>query len=173
MRECRDAEAVARDDARLGAQERERAEPRVDRGGAEGAGELAESVREEIVERGRGLHVVLVRGDLPALGRGTGPQPVELRGLLLAGHRGEQGLDAGGALGGEPGARGGTGPGPGRGRGGGGLGGHAGGHFPPMPISPWMRARRANRYTSRTGRVERTTAASSPGMFTPYWVWKL
>src|SRR5690606_6869838 len=112
------------------------AERRVDGGGAEGAGQLAQTVGKERVEVDRLLHVVLVGGDFTAVGGRTDPHAVQLGDLLVQGHRGDERVDSvgDGPLGVVP-----------EGDFGGGLYGHVGSHFPPTPIRPWTRARRANR----------------------------
>ncbi|MEY9490332.1 hypothetical protein RKD26_006126 [Streptomyces calvus] len=130
------AEAVRGGDAGLGAHQGQRAQRGVDGCGAEGAGQLAQPVRKERVEVDGLLHVVLVRGDLSAVVGGTDPHAVQLGDLLLKGHRADQRVDPGGD------GLGGVVP---EGGFGGGLYGHVGGHFPPTPIRPWTRARRANR----------------------------
>lgn len=142
--EGRDAEPVGAGDPLLGAGQREGAHGRVDRGRPERAGQLAEPEGKQLVEVDGFLHVVLERGDFAALVGGAHPDADELGGLLLEGHGGEQGVGPG--LGGE----GGVVPGPGEAvRGRRGCPGcgvvDVGGHFPPTPISPCTRDRRANR----------------------------
>ncbi len=136
VRDGGNAEAAGGGDAGLGAHEGERAEGGVDGDGAEGPGELAQSGGDEDVEVDGLLHVVLVGGDLAALVGGAHPHSVELGDLLLEGHRGDERVDSGGdgVVGVVP-----------QGLFGGGLYGHVGSHFPPTPIRPWTRARRANR----------------------------
>lgn len=146
-----DAEPARGHDPALGAQQRQRAERRVDRCGAERPGELAQAVRQQLVEGDRFLHLVLVGGDFATFGGGAHPDSVQLRGLLRQGHLGDQGVGPGrGWQGGVPPAgdgRGGVSRGGlfGHGLFGHGLFGHGVGHFPPTPISPCTRARRANR----------------------------
>ncbi|MBW8706148.1 hypothetical protein MBT84_41685 [Streptomyces sp. MBT84] len=136
VRDGGDAETVRRGDARLRAQQGERAESGVDGSGAEGTGQLAQAVRQEGVEVDGLLHVVLMGGHFtPLVGRAD-PHTVELCDLLLEGHGTDQGghpgVDVVGRI--VP-----------DGDFGGGLNCHVGGHFPPTPMSPWTRARRANR----------------------------
>ncbi len=136
VREGGNAEPVGGGDACLGAQQGQRAQRRVDGGGAERAGQLAQSGGQEGVEVDGLLHVVLMGGDVSALVGRADPHAVQLGDLLLEGHRLDQRGDPGGD------GVGGVVP---EGDFGGGLNGHVGGHFPPTPISPWTRARRANR----------------------------
>ncbi len=121
MREGGDAEAVRGGDAFLGAGQGEGAQGGVDRTGAEGPGQLAQSGGQERVEVDGLLHVVLVRGDFAALVGGADPHPVQLGGLLLEGHRADQGVDPGGD------GDGGIVPEGNRGQG---LHGHVDSHFP-------------------------------------------
>ncbi len=91
-----DAEASGRRDPALGAGEGLRAECGVHGGGAEGAGELAQAVRDQLVPVIVGGHLALQRGDSVAVRGGAHPHAVQLGGLLLKGHPGEQVVDAGG-----------------------------------------------------------------------------
>ncbi len=75
VREGGDAEAVGGGDPGLGAGQGERAEGGVDRDGAEGPGQLAESVGQERVEVDGLLHLVLVRGHFAALVGGAAHAP--------------------------------------------------------------------------------------------------
>lgn len=136
----RNAEPVGGHDAALGAGEGEGTERGIDWRGAERPRQLAEPMGEQLVEVDRLLHVVLVRGDVAALRRGAHPYAEESGDLLLERHLGEQrvGTGLGGAIRVAPNRRTSRG----------GLFGRYGqvlGHFPPTPISPWTRARRANR----------------------------
>ncbi len=96
VRDRRDAEAAGLGDTALGAGQCLRAERRVHGGGAEGAGELAQAARDQLVPVMVHAHVVLVRSDSVAVRRGAHPHAVQLGGLLLQGHPGEQVVDAGG-----------------------------------------------------------------------------
>lgn len=90
----RDAEAVSRGDAALGAQQGQRAEGRVDGGGAEGPGELPEPVGQQRLEVDHLLHLVLVRSDFAALVGRPDPHAEQLGDLLLEGHLGDEGVGA-------------------------------------------------------------------------------
>ncbi len=151
VRQCRYAEPVRAHDPLLGTEERESTDGGVDRGCSERAGQLSEAVGKQVVECDGLPHVVLERGDFASLVGRAHPDAEELGDLLLEGHGGDQGVSS---------VLGGAGrivPGPGavvRGPGARcpGSGGrrrtgvvHIGGHFPPTPISPCTRARRANR----------------------------
>jgi hypothetical protein len=99
VRDRRDAEAAGPGDTALGAGQCLRAERRVHGRGAEGAGELAQAVGDQLVPFLVGAldgHVVLVRSDSAAVRRGAHPHAVQLGGLLLQGHPREQVVDAGG-----------------------------------------------------------------------------
>ncbi len=113
-------------------------------------------MRQQVREVGGGFHLVLVGGDFAALVGGADPDSEQLGDLLPEGHHGDQGFGAflrgegrvlpgGRGAGGGQGIGGGRGAGAGRGIGGGGSRVHVVVHFPPTPISPWTRARRANR----------------------------
>lgn len=90
VREGRDTEPAGPGDPALGPGQGERPEPGVDGGGAERPGELAEAAGGEVVPVDGVDHVVLVRGDPVAVGVGAHPDSVELGGLLLQGHPGDQ-----------------------------------------------------------------------------------
>lgn len=125
MRESGDAEPVRGGDTSLGAGQGERAQGGVDRNRAEGPGQLAQSVGQERVEIDGLLHVVLMGGHFTALIGGAHPHSVQLGGLLLKGHRVDQGVDSRGD------GNGGVAP---EGDSGGVLYSHVGVHFPPTPI---------------------------------------
>ncbi len=90
MGERRDPEPAGLGDPGLGAGQREGADPRVHRGGAERPGELAQSAGGDLLEVDRVDHLVLVRRYSVALGVGAHPDAVQLGGLLLEGHPGRQ-----------------------------------------------------------------------------------
>ena len=72
----------------------ERADRRVDRRRAERPGQLAEPDGQQRVEVDVVVHVVLVRGDVLAVVGCADPHAVQLRDLLVEGHRGDERLDA-------------------------------------------------------------------------------
>lgn len=92
--ESRYAEPVRGGDTHLCAGQGERAQGGVDRDCAERTGQLPQSGGQECVQVDGLLHVVLVRGHFTALIGGTHPHPVQLCGLLLDGHRVDQGVDS-------------------------------------------------------------------------------
>lgn len=136
MRESGDAEAVGGGDTGLGAGQGQRAQGGVDRDRAEGPGQLAQSGGQERVEIDGLLHVVLMGGHFTALVRGAHPHSVQLGGLLLEGHRGDQRVDPRGD------GHGGVVP---EGDSGDVLYSHVGVHFPPTYVRPLGGPRRANR----------------------------
>jgi hypothetical protein len=147
----RDAEAVRANDALLRALQGARTHGGVDGRAAERPGQLPEAVGEQRVEVDVVVHIVLVRGHLAAVVRGAHPHTIELSDLLLERHLGDQGRDAAGCglrrvvperqariirrlgvavcrpLSGPAVI----------------VNGH--GYFPPMPMRPCTRARRAKR----------------------------
>ena len=78
----------------LGAHQRHRAQYRVDRGGAERAGELADAVLDHLVERGCVVEFRLVRRDAWPLRVRSDPQAMELRNFFPESHRGDQRVNA-------------------------------------------------------------------------------
>src|SRR5699024_6337494 len=94
VRQGRDAESVRGHDLSLAAGQGEASCGRVHGRGSGGAGELAESVGDDIGPGGGFLGVVLVRGDRFPAGVGADPHPVELGHLFLQGHFCQETLDA-------------------------------------------------------------------------------
>ncbi|MGX1476851.1 UNVERIFIED_CONTAM: hypothetical protein RKD50_005659 [Streptomyces canus] len=94
--QCRDAETARFGDTALGAGQCLRAQRRVHGGGAEGAGELAQAPGDQLVPVVVGGHLALEGGDSVPVRAGAHPHAVELGGLLLKGHPGEEVVDAGG-----------------------------------------------------------------------------
>ncbi|MEV5878623.1 hypothetical protein AB0L75_31235 [Streptomyces sp. NPDC052101] len=86
----RDAEAAGRGDPALGAGQGPGGERRFHGGGAEGAGQLAQAEGDQLLPAMGGGHLALQRGDPLAVRGGAHPHAVELGGLLLQGHPGEQ-----------------------------------------------------------------------------------
>ena len=94
MRDGGDAEAALRGDAALRAGKGERTHAGVHRCGAERARELAQPLRDELVEVDIADHLVLVRCDVLAVGGRADPDAVELGDLLLEGELGDERVDA-------------------------------------------------------------------------------
>ncbi len=92
VRDGGDAEAVRGDDPLLGALQGQRAQGRVNGGGAERPGQLTQARRQQLVDVDVGGHLVLVGGDL-ATGRvRPHPDSVQLPELLLERHLGDERL---------------------------------------------------------------------------------
>ncbi len=90
VRDRRDAEAVRGGDPALGPGQGARTDVGVHGRGAEGAGQLAEAEFDQLVPVVLGGHLALQRGDSVAVRGGAHPHAVQLGGLLLQGHPGQQ-----------------------------------------------------------------------------------
>jgi hypothetical protein len=89
----RDAVRRLLEDLLLGAREGERAERGVHRRRAEGPGQLTQAPGQQHPEVQFDGEVVLVGGDVSAVGVRAHPDPVELGDLLLEGHRRHEGVE--------------------------------------------------------------------------------
>jgi len=94
MRNSRDAEPVGCRNPALAAEEGQRPERRVDRSRAERPRQLAEPVRQEGIEVDDVVHVVLMRGNVPALIGRADPDAEQLSDLFLERELGEERFDA-------------------------------------------------------------------------------
>ena len=130
-----DAVPVGLDDPPLRARQRDDANGGIDRRRAEWPRQLTQAVLDQRVEIDALGELVLKRRHITAHGRDTDPDSVQLRELLTHGHHRDQRLDPLGRCQRRVIPR----------RDGAALCRSCGHHFPPTPIRPWIRARRANR----------------------------
>ncbi len=156
MGDGRDAEAALRGDAPLGREEREGADPGIHRSGAEGPRQLPEALGQDLVEIDRVVEVVLVRGDVAAVGPGADPHAVELRDLLGQRHRRDEGVDA--LIGGQAAVA------PGGGAVGRDGGGGVDGHPLTAPVRPPTMRRWARVKNSSAGSIAIEVNASTPAV---------